>query len=263
MRKGSLHISVRLVFLAAGLLTAAGVLASCPVDVLPFSAGAGTQVSPCPGVNYAYGRMVYIIRGADIAVTGLPGGTPVTGIGWGFMASYAPQWPATAPLKIYLQNTNDYTNMKSTDWATAVSTMTLVHNATTTMPDGAGVFQIPFTGGASFTYTGGGLYVAFDWGQYTGTLDATVATMSTSASHQPGDSACAYSNTAPPTTLSASLDRLELDPSVPGILRRDRAARARHVGDDQVDEQRAQPVALFRPLDRLAAGRAGRLGSQP
>ena len=35
------------------------------------------------------------------------------------------------------------------------------------------------------------------------------------------------------------------------------------LGDDEIDEQRAEEVALFTALDRLAAGRACRPGAQP
>ena len=46
--------------------------------------------------------------------------------------------------------------------------MTTVHSATTTLPNVTGTFDITLSGGSPFTYTGGGLYVAFDWGQYPG-----------------------------------------------------------------------------------------------
>ena len=51
--------------------------------------------------------------------------------------------------------------------------MTTVHNATTLLPATVGSFDIPFSGGSPFTYTGGGLYVAYDWGTYGGTLSTT------------------------------------------------------------------------------------------
>ena len=51
---------------------------------------------------------------------------------------------------------------KSRAWSSAISTMTIVHNAATTIPNVTGSFDINLSAGGAFTYTGGGLYVAFD-----------------------------------------------------------------------------------------------------
>ena len=74
-----------------------------------------------------------------------------------------------------MQNTTDTTNTKSTTWATAITGMTTVHSAATALPGTIGPFDIPFTGGSPFTYTGGGLYIAYDWGKYAGTLSTTAS----------------------------------------------------------------------------------------
>src|ERR1043166_8020533 len=74
---------------------------------------------------------------------------------------------------VHRSPTPEATNVKSTSWATALSTVTLAHNATTTLSGAPGVFDINLSGGTPFTYTGGGLYVAFDWGAYAGTLSTT------------------------------------------------------------------------------------------
>src|SRR5204863_7666475 len=58
------------------------------------------------------------------------------------------------------------------------------------------------------TSTGGGLYIAFDWGQYTGTLPSTLINIlcnSTLVSGLLGN----QSNTAVPTTVAASNFRPE------------------------------------------------------
>ena len=76
--------------------------------------------------------------------------------------------------------------------------MTVVHNASTTLPATAGTFDIPFSGGTPFTYTGGGLYVAYDWGQYTGTKATVTIELATG---QTCDMLQAESDAAPPATL--------------------------------------------------------------
>ncbi len=76
----------------------------------------------------------------------------------------------SAPLRIYLQNTSDTTYSKGLSFSAAIVGMTKVHDATTLLPGVVGSFDIALMGGAPFTYTGGGLYVAYEWGPYGGTL---------------------------------------------------------------------------------------------
>jgi subtilisin-like proprotein convertase family protein len=90
--------------------------------------------------------------------------------------------------------------------------MTLIHNASTTLPNSNVAFDIPFSGGG-FAYTGGALYVAYDWGPYAGTL-STVATVScnstgvVSRERQANSAAAtlgALSNFGPETRLTATV----------------------------------------------------------
>ena len=145
-------------------------VSSCVVTVLPNNGGlSGNERAPHTG--FRYGRSIYLITAAELAANLYPSGAIPTTIGWNYQT--APGVAGAAPLIVYLQNTTDTTNNKSGTWLTAILGMTTVHNATTTLPSTAGPFDITFTGGSPFTYTGDGLYVAFDWGQYTGTLSTT------------------------------------------------------------------------------------------
>src|SRR5262249_53570043 len=143
---------------------------SCTFTALP-NDNSTSGNSRCPILRQRFERSVYLITAAELAANGLQSGSSVLGIGWNMQAGNG--LSGSAPLIIYLQNTSDATNLKSTTWATAITGMTVVHNASTTLPSPAGTFDIPFSGGSPFTYTGGGLYVAFDAGQYTGTLSTT------------------------------------------------------------------------------------------
>src|SRR5437667_2118108 len=140
---------------------------SCVATVLPNNGGLSGN-ERAPNTNFRFGRSVYLITAAELAAIPYPSGGSPTTIGWNYQTG--PGLAGSAPLIVYLENTTDTINNKSVIWSTAISTMTTVHNATTALPSGAGPFDITFTGGSPFTYTGGGLYVAFDWGQYTGTL---------------------------------------------------------------------------------------------
>lgn len=56
------------------------------------------------------------------------------------------------------------------NWAT-VDTMTLVHNDSIAIPNTVGAYDVPFANGAPFTYTGGGVYVAFEYSNATATAN--------------------------------------------------------------------------------------------
>ena len=154
-----------------------------------------------PSVRFSHIRAVYLIKASEMIASGFASGTQVGQIGWTYQAAGT---AGSAPLKVYLQNTADVTNTKSTSWATAISTMTLAHNATTTL--GATTTpNIVFSGGSNFTYTGGGVYVAYDWGCYSGTLQAIV-TMCNSAGLSGNAIISAQQQVACPGTASATLN---------------------------------------------------------
>jgi hypothetical protein len=190
---------------------AAPTAAGCPLTVLTTD-GTTQRNERAPNANFLSGRAVYLITAAELAANGLTSGTVPSAIGWHY--STAPGVTAAGNLIVYLQNTADTTNLKSTTWATAITGMTVVHSsASTTLPDTTAPFDITFTGGSPFTYSGGALYVAFDW-QWAGPvgLDAQVATNTVLANGIKG----ANGGTTPPATLIANSGRPEtrLTPSV-------------------------------------------------
>lgn len=127
----------------------------------------------CPSVRWRAARGHYLISAAEISAAGFGIGNQVDAIGWSY--STAPGLVGTGNLKVYLENTTDVSNLKSATWATAISSMTMTHSAATTLPNVIGFFDVNFTGGVPFTYTGGGVYVAFDWDYCVGTLSALAA----------------------------------------------------------------------------------------
>ncbi len=184
--------------------TPTGTPPACARTVLP-TTGGNSNTARAPLARVRFARSVYLITAAELAASSFPSGTSPTFIGWSY--SSTPNVVGSAPLTIYMENTADSTNTKSATWANAIAGMTVVHNATTALPSAAGPFNIPFSGGSGFTYTGGGLYIAFDWGEYTGTL-ATTGGVRVNTALADGWLG-AQSNTAAPTTLSASAQRPE------------------------------------------------------
>jgi len=56
------------------------------------------------------------------------------------------------------------------NWSGAFTNMTLVHNDSITIPKTVGSYDIPFVNGTTFTYTGGGVYVAYEYTRATGAI---------------------------------------------------------------------------------------------
>ncbi|MGN6418879.1 MAG: T9SS type A sorting domain-containing protein [Pseudobacter sp.] len=72
--------------------------------------------------------------------------------------------PAGGNLKIYLENTSSTVNAKSTNWATSLGGMSTVYNGSYSVPVGIlneAEQSVNLT--SSFTYTGGGLYVSYEY----------------------------------------------------------------------------------------------------
>jgi hypothetical protein len=71
--------------------------------------------------------------------------------------------PVAGNFTVYMQNTNDAGYAKGTDFPTAVAPMQMVYNSTYTVPASVGAATVGVTLSSAFNYTGGGLYVAYDW----------------------------------------------------------------------------------------------------
>lgn len=143
----------------------------CTMTVIPNDGGTSGNAR-APNTNWRWGRAVYLITASELAASGYPPGASSTTIGWNYQTGGVAD---SIPLTIYMQNTTDTTNTKDVAWVNAIVGMTTVHNALTPLPSVAGPFDITLTGGSSFTYTGDGLYIAFEWGEYTGVLSTGAA----------------------------------------------------------------------------------------
>lgn len=122
--------------------------------------GAATTGLRAPNGTTAHTTMrgVIIVTAAELAA--IPGGTTLTKLGF-VLSQGATPGPAGGNIQMYLENTADVTNLKSTTWATTISTMTSVYNGSYTIPATTGNVDITMT--TPFVYTGGSLYVAYDY----------------------------------------------------------------------------------------------------
>jgi hypothetical protein len=115
------------------------------------------EMVPCPRIYYS--SALYFVSAAELAAAGITNGQAINEIAWSYY--HYPTSTVTGTLKVYLQNTADVTNSKTAaTWSTAISTMTLAaNNSSFTMSPG---MDYPGTALSGFTYTGGGLYIAWD-----------------------------------------------------------------------------------------------------
>ncbi|HRE41793.1 MAG TPA: T9SS type A sorting domain-containing protein [Ignavibacteria bacterium] len=133
------------------------------VNVITGTATSGNSRAPQGSQRYI--RTVYYISPAEMQASGFP----VSDVNLiGFYYSVAQSITTTGDFRVYLQNTNDLAYSKPSNvWTNGtngiIDNMTLVHNDPITIPTTVGNFDIPFVNGSTFTYNGGGLYIAFEY----------------------------------------------------------------------------------------------------
>jgi|GEM_PF-494200 len=132
------------------------------------SGGSQSALGRAPQGSQRFTRTHFIVTAAEMTAGGFAAGDQVNGIGFSYVL--AQNIPTSGNIAIYLENTADASNIKSTTWTTAIASMTLVSNAATTIPAMVGDYNIDFSNGSTFTYTGGNLYVAFDYQNLANTL---------------------------------------------------------------------------------------------
>lgn len=135
------------------------------------SDGATSGNARAPHPNFRYARVVYLITQAEMTASGFVNGDQFNSIVFNYLD--VPNAASSGNLLLYMQNTADTGNIKSTTWTTAITGMTTVSNSVVNLPTSAGNVIIPFSGGSPFTYTGGALYIAFDYSNPSGTLSTT------------------------------------------------------------------------------------------
>jgi len=151
-------------------------------------------------------RSVYLITASELSAQGYAANDVINAIAFNYLAAQNIATTSTS-FTLYMQNSTDATNLKSTTWATAISGMTTVKTDNITIPAAAGKLYLPFTGTNTFTYTGGSVYIAFDY-QNTGTVATTGNVASCNSTGLTGGIKT-YTGTTVGTTLTASSFRPE------------------------------------------------------
>lgn len=119
----------------------------------------GTSANRLPNGTSAH----TFFRGASLVRTGelssIPVSTTLSSIG--FTTATGASSAVTGSITIYMENTGDATFNKGTTWTGVTPGMTIVYTGTMTVPATATTVDLPLT--TPFAYTGGGIYVAYEW----------------------------------------------------------------------------------------------------
>ncbi len=167
--------------------------------VLPYS-GATSPSTRIPGNTWRYQRTQYLITESEIAASGFPSGYIIDEIG--YYISNLGVGTQTGNLKIYLKSTTDETYTLGSNWITTDFTLAC-DIASWTVPIEVGIYTIPFSGGSPFTYTGGGVYVAFEFSNPSGSI-GTEAVSARCNDILPNGLRGNRNNASMPTILAAS-----------------------------------------------------------
>jgi len=116
-----------------------------------------SSVAPNGTSDHTTIRVHFIIPAYELQA--IPAGTSLDEIGVNIQA--AGTGIGSGNLQFYLENTADLGNIKSQNWSNAIATMTSVYNGPFTVPAAAGPVDFAIT--SPFTYSGGGLYIAYEY----------------------------------------------------------------------------------------------------
>jgi len=166
----------------------------------PLSDNSTTQVRAPNGTNgAAYMRACALVLASEL--TNIPVNTTLTS--FGFTINSGANVTVPGSFTLYLENTTDVTFNKSLTFSTAIVPMTIAYASTMSLPGSALTNSITVTLSTPFVYTGGGIYVAYDWFS-SGPFATTPVTYRSNSTGLVGGCASAASNASAPTTLGST-----------------------------------------------------------
>ncbi len=162
----------------------------------------GTSNSRAPsGLSAtAYLRHCSLVLATEL--TGISSGNTITAFGY-TVNSAALSQAVAGSFTVYLQNTTDVSYNKSSTWSTLITGMSVAYAGIMTIPISATSTSVVVTLQNPFVYTGGGIYVAYDW-QSTGPYDATGAVVRCNYQTLTGGTMSGWSGTGAVATLTST-----------------------------------------------------------
>lgn len=213
MKKITLSLSMVLAVLAL-FLNGGDAIAQSQFNPV-ITGGSTSGLGRAPQGSQRFTRTHFIVTAAEMVSGGFANGDRISGLG--FTYETAQNIPTVGSLKIYLQNSPDVSNIKSLNWDTAITGMTLVSDGVTTIPASTGDYNIEFINGSTFTYSGGSVYVAFDYQNLANPLStANIAfCLSATVGGAPGAATASTTTTTAPVTATRSAFRPQVRLGIP------------------------------------------------
>jgi hypothetical protein len=168
-----------------------------------YDGGLTTGRAPNGTSAHAYMRASTLVLASEL--TSIAPGTTLTTFGFTVNTGAASVAPV-GNFTVYLQNTPDIAYSKGTTFATAIIGMTSVYSSTVSIPISVSTTSYVVNLSTPFVYTGGGIYVAYDWycpGPYS-SVAAVYRANSTGLIGGLVSAATPSSGVAPPATLATS-----------------------------------------------------------
>jgi hypothetical protein len=132
----------------------------------PLYDGSSTRISAPSGLSSQgytqyYQRSVFLVTQSELGLMAL---TNSVIAGFGFDMRFGTSAMSVAgSFTVYLQNTTDVTYNKGLNFTSALSGMSQCYAGNMTIPRTTGYTTMGVNLANTFTYTGGGIYVAYDW----------------------------------------------------------------------------------------------------
>jgi hypothetical protein len=165
--------------------------------------GSSTRISAPSGLNsHVYQRSCFLILQSELTAMALTNSV-ISGFGFD-MRNGTGTSAISGNFTVYLQNTSDVTYNKGQTFSSILTGMTTNFTGNLTIPVSSGTTIMGVNLTTPFTYTGGGIYVAYDW-YNPGPYDATAAwTLANSTALSPGGAIGEASVGAAPATLTGT-----------------------------------------------------------
>ncbi|MBK9334493.1 MAG: hypothetical protein IPM96_19330 [Ignavibacteria bacterium] len=184
--------------------------------ITPIGSGGGSTFGRAPQAATRYQRCYYFISAAEMQNSGYPVGQNITSLGFNY--SVQTNGATADTFKVYFENGAANFVDKGTNWTTAISTISQVHQGVMTIPSSAGTVDYTLSNPGAFTYTGSGLWIAFEYQNITGVLGVTntaicntalgsvLRNMSSGSNVALSNTMSNFSSFRPETRLGTSLD---------------------------------------------------------
>ena len=166
----------------------------------PFDNGTSSNRAPNGTSAHAFMRGCVLVLQSEL--TGIAANSTLTSFGF-TMNTGTNLTAVTGNFTLYLENSPDVAFSKSTTFATAIAPMTSVYASVMTIPTTASSTSVTVTLSTPFTYTGGALYVAYDWAS-AGPFDLTAAVYRCNYQGLTIGAATGASGSAAPATLGTT-----------------------------------------------------------